>query len=163
MLFFEAFINKIRPVNYLFLLLLSPTWLTAQQETKFEIVNQRNGLTSNSVSCILQDSTGFLWIGTGDGLNKYNGVSITPIRFSRTNNVISSISNSYDNFIWVGTIGGGLISYNTLLNEADTYIHEPANATSLSDNNISFTHQDRHGYVWVATDNGGLDKLDPAK
>ena len=61
----------------------------------FERINTSNGLTNNSVRRVFQDSKGYLWIGTQDGLNKYDGYKFTNYRYDPQDT--TSISN---NVIW---------------------------------------------------------------
>lgn len=131
----------------------------SQSEIKFEIIDQENGLTANSISCILQDSSGFLWIGTRDGLNKYDGVKVAPYRFTRTNNIISSAAEGRNGTLWVGTLGGGLVKYNVLNKETKIYIDKDGPLSTLGSNNVTFIHPDRSNFLWIHTSAGGMDRL----
>ena len=79
-------------------------------------VNTLNGLSQNDVSTILQDSKGFMWIGTNDGLNKYDGYSFTHFDVSNTNNtfsasIIGALVEDINQNIWIGTGKEGLYCF----------------------------------------------------
>ena len=54
--------------------------LAKGQDQKFEHISVEHGLSHSTVNCILQDSKGFMWFGTDDGLNRYDGYSFTVYR-----------------------------------------------------------------------------------
>ena len=84
------------------------------QEIKFEHILLAQGLSQSSVRCILQDSKGFIWFGTEDGLNRYDGYNFKVFRKDPQN--ANSLSDNSVRFIyedrsdvqWIGTKGGGL-------------------------------------------------------
>jgi ligand-binding sensor domain-containing protein len=69
---------------------------------QFEHITIEDGLSQKSVICILQDTRGFLWIGTSNGLNKYDGYNFTKYRYS-PNDQTSLSSNNNDVWTEVGT------------------------------------------------------------
>ncbi len=140
------------------LIILSNLPSLAQRELKFDIINQQNGLSANSVSIILQDSRGYLWLGTGDGLNKYDGVGIDVLQFSENNNFISSLFESRDSTLWIGIAGLGLVNYDPVKITSKVYEHQSSDSTSISGDRITFIHEDQDGNIWVRT-NKGFDCL----
>ena len=73
-----------------------------------QLFTARSGLSQSGVSVILQDSLGFLWIGTGEGLNKYDGYSFQQFRYqpdtiSLSNNTIRCLAEGREGVIWGGT------------------------------------------------------------
>ena len=85
----------------------------------FENFNSSDGLSQHDINCILQDNDGFLWFGTNDGLNKYDGYNFKVFKPSK--NIKSSISgriiqkmvsDSYGN-LWIASLDGGLNYYDT--------------------------------------------------
>jgi signal transduction histidine kinase/ligand-binding sensor domain-containing protein/CheY-like chemotaxis protein len=78
-----------------------------------------DGLAQNTITAILQDRRGFMWIGTAAGLSRYDGYRFT------------------------------------------TYTHDPNNPNSLSHNWVRDLYEDPDGLIWVATEGGGANKLDP--
>src|SRR5882724_884924 len=85
-----------------------------KQNLKFEHIGVNSGLSQSNVLCILQDSRGFLWFGTQDGLNKYDGYSITVYKKdsrktgSLSDNYIKDIIEDQHGNLWMATWGGGL-------------------------------------------------------
>ena len=109
----------VRPGVLLALLLTLPflsTRLYAQKHNiRFEQLSVEQGLSQSSVSCILQDSKGFMWFGTQDGLNKYDGYSWVLFKNdpedpnSLSANWIQSIYEDPSGVLWVGTVQGELL------------------------------------------------------
>jgi ligand-binding sensor domain-containing protein/signal transduction histidine kinase/DNA-binding response OmpR family regulator len=115
-------------LNILFFLLFHQ--MTLAQESKsvlFSHLNSDNGLSGSSVNCILKDKYGFLWFGTGDGLNKYDGNKFQVFRNKPGNpktipyNLIMSLFEDKAGEFWVGTLGGGLAKYNRGDNSFTSY------------------------------------------
>jgi len=132
----------------------------------FEHLSSTEGLSQSYVDCILQDHHGFLWFGTGDGLNRYDGYRFKVFRLkpfdsnSLNDNQIQSLFEDRHGIIWVGTQVGGLNSYNPVTGTFTRFLHDPERETSLSDNMVfdvcaSSTEPD---VLWVCT-NYGLNKL----
>ncbi len=98
----------------LFLILISTVTVRSQTNNLyFQNITSEDGLASNRVNCIYEDKTGFLWFGTQDGLNRYNGYKIEVYRndpndtTTIVNNIVTAIleENSSGN-LWIGTEGG---------------------------------------------------------
>src|SRR5262245_41587687 len=93
------------------------TSLHAQQEYKSTTITVANGLSQSSVFCITQDKNGFLWVGTQDGLNKYNGLTFDVYRnepfdsMSLPSSSINALFADSKNRLWVGTASHGLCLY----------------------------------------------------
>ncbi|HEV2479266.1 MAG TPA: two-component regulator propeller domain-containing protein [Puia sp.] len=142
-----------------------PAW--AQPVFKFSRFTPTNGLSQSNVTCILQDHLGFMWIGTQNGLNKYDGYQFTICRYnpgdsnSLPNNHIKAIVEDSSGTLWIGTWGGGLVRYNRKLDKFKRYAHTAGAANSLSDDYVSCLQLDRNGCLWVGTEKGGVDILDP--
>ena len=143
-----------------------PAQSTPNSNVKFERVSIEQGLSQNSVHCILQDSRGFMWFGTWDGLNKYNGYSFTVYKHdpddpnSLSHNVVRALYEDQDGTLWIGTNGGGLDRFDR---ETETFVHyqyDPNDPHSLSNDSVVSIQQDQSGALWVGT-NKGLNKFDP--
>jgi len=113
-----------------------------------------NGLSQSSVQCLFVDSKGFLWVGTQDGLNRYDGYSFKVFRnqpidsCSISNNYIHSIAEDSFGNLWVGT-QGGLSRYNRKTDSFTNYFHSTTKTNSLSDNLIYYVYVDRWNKVWA--------------
>jgi ligand-binding sensor domain-containing protein/anti-sigma regulatory factor (Ser/Thr protein kinase) len=136
------------------------------QRLEFEHVSVEQGLSHNAVTAILQDSRGFLWIGTRNGLNRYNGYSF--VVFHREPQDPSSLLSDHilclyeDHFgtVWVGTDEGGLYRYDWSSNKFRHYHYDPDNSSSLSGNRVSALYEDKSGSFWVGAE--GLNNVDRA-
>lgn len=128
-----------------------------------------NNLLSATISTILKDKDGSMWLGTNHGLN-YVNPSDNPIRllqkeFSRDPNSVSddkirALAERFNGNIWIGTDGGGLNLYNPISETYKYYKHDENNSSSLSNNHISAILEDSKKRVWVGTYRGGLNLLD---
>lgn len=136
------------------------------ENIRFKHLTIDDGLSQSTVFCMLQDKKGFLWFGTEDGINKYDGKKIIQINPEPGNpnsliyNYIGAIYEDSDGFLWIGTQGGGLDCYDP---ELDTFTHfrsGPDPTSSLSDDFINAICQCNHGKIWIGTNNG-LNILDP--
>lgn len=129
----------------------------------FNQVTIENGLSNNSITCIYKDSQGFIWIGTTDGLNRYDGYNFVIYKHnpadlnSISDNFISTIVEDYSGNLWIGTQGGGLNKYDPYLDRFSAFYYDPENANSLPSSFI-FHHNsmviDKDSILWIGTDNG---------
>ncbi|WP_378181281.1 two-component regulator propeller domain-containing protein [Aquimarina sp. SS2-1] len=145
---------------YVVLLFFISTISLAQDDfyNKFLHLFTSDGLSQSSVIAIHQDQLGRMWIGTRDGLNKYDGKSFTVFRnipndsTSISNNDILSIQEDKEGFIWIGTYNG-LNRYDPRSNVFKSYFHS-SNKGSLSDNTIWSIKLMDNGELWFGSSNG---------
>jgi signal transduction histidine kinase/ligand-binding sensor domain-containing protein len=141
-------------------------WLTAERPLKFEHLSTAQGLSQNTVLCALQDRQGFMWFGTQDGLNRYDGYEFRIYRHSETepgslrDNYILSLFEDRAGTLWVGTNKGGLNRYDARTEQFTAYANDPNDPESLSLNAVNAIVEDQVGYLWVATDGQGLNRFD---
>ena len=134
--------------------------LAQNQQIYFEHLTSEDGLSENVINCIYQDSHGFMWFGTNDGLNKFDGYNFTIYRPDRSkegtisSNLIFTITEDFHNRLWVGTTGQGLNYFDLATQKVIVLTHQPDNPNSISSNHILKLLTDRNGNIWVATDNG---------
>ncbi|WP_019029155.1 two-component regulator propeller domain-containing protein [Colwellia piezophila] len=140
--------------------------MAAEPSIRFDHLSIEDGLPHYSVRSILQDSRGFLWIGTEDGLARYDGYSFKSFKntsqgpISLSAKYITAITEDRQGNLWLGTIGGGLNRFNPTTESFKQYSHDPDNLNSLSDNNVFAITEDRQGNLWVGTVNG-LNRFNP--
>ncbi|MFY0626589.1 MAG: hypothetical protein JXR07_09850 [Reichenbachiella sp.] len=128
----------------------------------FEQLNIDNGLSNNTVSCSFLDSKGYLWIGTNDGLNRYNGNDFTifnndPHNFtSISGHRIMDIVEDQDQRIWVAVRGSGISVYDYESATFTNYQHN-SDSSSLSHNSTSRIYIDSLNRIFIGTTEGGLN------
>lgn len=128
-------------------------------ELRFRHFSVENGLSSNTVRALLQDKYGFIWIGTDEGLNRYDGTSIKSYRYNSKihGGPVLSLFES-DEGLWVGT-DWGLYVYNhstEMFTYNDVSTSEKVRITTTI-NNIT---QDRDGNLWISTSKQGVFRYD---
>ncbi len=133
---------------------------------RFEHLTIENGLSQNAGLAIFQDSKGYLWIGTQDGLNRYDGYNFKIYKHDPDNpnsishNSIFAIDEDKDGYLWIGTWGGGLNRFNPAAEIFTSYRNNPDEPSSLSNDTVTSLKQDASGALWVGT-LGGLNRYDP--
>jgi len=149
----------------LIMMLVSCLHLRAQtSDLTFERISLEQGLSESIVGSIIQDRRGFMWFGTEDGLNIYDGYGFTVIRNdpddpqSLSYNQISDIYEDEEGWLWIGTFNGGLNKHDPQSEAFIRFRNDPNDPNSLSNDIIKNIFQDRYGTIWVGTDNG-LNKM----
>ena len=144
--------------------LASPNYVMVPKNLRFDHLTIEDGLSQNAVLTTLQDSRGYLWIGTQDGLNRYDGLALTIYRNeagdpnSLSHSSILALTEDKSGFLWIGTWGGGLNRFDPVTGAFSAFQHDPANLTSLSNDTVTDLLLARDGSLWVAT-LGGLDHM----
>ena len=129
-------------------------------------ITTRNGLSNSEITSILQDSRGFMWFGTDDGLNKFDGYDITIYKYNPQipntigGNSIRCLFEDSKKNLWIGLKGDGLSKLNLQTGEFKTYKNKK-DSNSLSYNDVSGIVEDEAGMIWISVDRGGLDMLNP--
>jgi ligand-binding sensor domain-containing protein len=153
--------RKIHLCNFILLVffcvfLIPYTAVCQNPSVKFTHLTVQNGLSINTVNCIYQDSKGFMWFGTKEGLNKYNGYTYTHYRHnpkddnSISNNRIWVIYEDKQQNLWVGTEDG----LNQLNKETATFTrfkHDPSDPNSISENVVISMYEDEFNNLWIGT------------
>ena len=133
---------------------------------KFSHLSTNSGLSQSNVTCIIQDRMGFIWLGTQNGLNKYDGYQFIVYRndpkdsTSLSNNYIKSLSVDTAGNIWVGTWGGGINRFNAEKGNFTRYLNNKQRKNSLPDNFVNCIKGDKEGNIWIGTESCGLVRLD---
>ncbi len=147
------------------LILISLNSFAQKQNLKFNHISIDDGLSQNAIVSICQDKYGFMWFGTENGLNRYNGYNITIYKndpddsSSLTNNYITSICKDIDGELWIGT-EGGLCKYNYEQDNFERYNHNSGNPNGLSGDVIINLYPDPLGGIWISINLGGIDYYD---
>ena len=132
---------------------------------RFIRLSAENVLSGDHTRNVVQDQRGLMWIGTLNGLNRFDGTSVKLYRNdpdnpnSLSNNVARALVVDQSGVLWIGTWGGGLNQYDW---ETDTFIryqHDPDDPRSLSHNIVRAVYEDHSGTIWVGT-MAGLNRLD---
>lgn len=142
-------------------LLLARNGLPAQSPSLyFEKITTENGLSHNKVNCILQDKRGFIWLGTDDGLNRYDGNHFVLFRHlpddasSISGNIIKDIVEDEDSVLWIATADGGLTRYDYRLRPGKQfrqYKHLTGDSNSIPVNIVNTLLLDQYGFLWLGT------------
>lgn len=129
----------------------------SQSNYKINQITTEDGLINNTVSCVYQDSRGFIWIGSNAGLQRYDGINFINYREkssdpnSLSNNYVNNIIEDSHGYIWIGTVGGGLNRldpssgifkrYNIIFNDEKSFPHIVVDDLFIDKNND----------LWIAT------------
>lgn len=154
------------------IIILFPFYTTATSLSDLKYSNARfkritidDGLSQNFVPAIAQDKIGFIWMGTKDGLNMYDGNRFTVYRhdafdpFSISDNFVKAIFCDSKGRIWSGTLNGGLNVFDPNDGKFYRFQHNPNDNTSLSSNNVQAITEDKNGDIWIGTNTSGLNRL----
>ena len=149
---------------FFFMLLCACAGYSQNQSLKFEHLGKKEGLSQINVGSIIQDSRGFIWIGTRDGLNRYDGYNFTYYKHdaqdptSLSSSMVADIAEDKEGNIWTATIIG-LNKFVRNKGKFVHYFHDDKDPNSISDNILNKLVFDDKGNLWIASQHG-LDYLD---
>jgi len=118
-------------------------------------------------TAMVQDARGMLWIGTQDGLVRYDGYHYKVYHahpgdpHALSGSYVRSLLVARDGRLWVGTISGGVSVFDPRTEQFTQYRHDASKPDSLANDRVESLAEDAGGKVWLATDEG-LDRFDPA-
>ncbi|KXB37228.1 response regulator receiver domain protein [Bacteroidales bacterium KA00344] len=158
--------------TFIFLLLLimgmSSSTATSIRPGRYLLnhIDGRSGLSENMVKSILQDSWGFVWLGTKNGLNRYDGFNIKhydvdDVQKKVGNHNISALYEAPDHRIWVGT-DKGVFVYNRYQETFDFFDKKTDKGVDVS-NWVNQIVGDKHGNIWIIVPNQGAFRYDTRK
>ena len=137
------------------------TCITSAQELVFEHYNEVNGLSHNSVRSIVQDSKGFLWIGTFGGVNRFDGydfktfeVKVDDPNFLNSDDILEIVADKHDN-LWIAT-DFGLTKYNIPTHTFKTYHSNKKKKNAIVGDKIRSIFIDNSDRLWVGTMQNGI-------
>jgi ligand-binding sensor domain-containing protein/class 3 adenylate cyclase/predicted metal-dependent HD superfamily phosphohydrolase len=166
--FFRPFLSFLLTIA-----LCLPQLISAQNTgLSFDHLGLANGLSQSSVNCILQDNAGFLWVGTQDGLNRYDGVSFKVFKHNRKDS--TSIHDNFIHTLWQDPMGRIWIGTNSgidIFNPRDEKFYAlrfPDSGKDVSPPSVSDFLLWTKSLVFCATDRGlfqvnldSLEKINP--
>ncbi|PWD98402.1 two-component regulator propeller domain-containing protein [Marinilabilia rubra] len=167
----SASINQLKRGSwFLFLVLWQVFFFSAvsvaqNKQYRFNYLTTRNGLSQNHVNCIFQDKDGFIWIGTYNGLNRYDGYGIKTYHSGTSDSSLSQdavnvIFQDTKGLLWIGT-DLGLNKLNPVTNEVERFYNLKSDSSRHIENNIRTIYEDDSGLLWVGFYGGGLKVFDP--
>lgn len=153
-------LKKVISTLLLSTILFSGTIVSAHSQNNilFKNISIEDGLSQATVETILQDSRGYMWFGTNDGLNRYNGYNFKVYRKEKksskglTSNYISKVVEDKQGYIWVSTYGG--INKIDVENNIITQYLEGEDKGNLSNNNDNDILITKDGRILVGSYNG---------
>ena len=161
--------RRLRLAVGLLLALLASGALQGQSRSiRFERIAIEQGLSQGTVNCILQDRIGFMWFGTQDGLDRFDGARFEALAHDpedpaslNDNWILALIEDAGTGDLWVGTRNGGLSRWRRSGSTFSHYRHDPDDPRSLAGDEVRALVQSRDGGIWIGTGTTGLDHLDP--
>jgi ligand-binding sensor domain-containing protein/signal transduction histidine kinase len=147
-------------------ILLSGKLRAQNAELVFERITTEQGLSQSSVRAIVQDSQGFLWLGTDDGLNKYDGYGFTIYKHdasdstSISDNIIQTIFEDRSHALWIGA-KNGLNLFDRATEEFTRFQKDPGSPGSVILEEVRGVLEDSSGTLWFLGFGQGLYRMRP--
>jgi len=143
--------------SLLFLLFLAGSAYGQPVHFTTEYISKIKGLSSTEITGIVQDKKGIIWIGTRDGLNRYDGYTIKVYQnnpsdsTSLCDNIITTLFLDSRGDLWLGTESNGLSLYDRQKDRFTNYHYKPEDPSTLSHNYITAIEEDQDGKIWIGT------------
>jgi len=139
--------------------------LIGQANIRFENYTLEDGLPHSIVNATFQDNRGWIWVGTGDGLARFDGISFKTYKLSSpaTESSLSAItcfSEDADSNLWIGTEGMGLVLYERSMDRFIYFNYHDSSSNCISCNTVISITSDSTGNIWLGTGNG-INRFDP--
>lgn len=137
----------------------------ATLRSEFDTFDTEDGLSQSTVHCVLQDSRGYLWVGTDDGLNRYDGTQFVQFHSdpedstTLSNSGVWSIFEDRTGSIWVGTQKAGLNRFDRRAGRFEQVLTDAVKELLHGDAIVCIS-QDQIGNVWAGTTKSGLIRVD---
>lgn len=157
---------KVKYFVTLLYFLLGVSFAFAQKpDLRFKHLKPEHGLSQSTVTAILKDSQGFMWFGTGNGLNKYDGYKFTIYTHnyqdpgSISSNRITDLLEDKEGNLWIATADRGLNKFDRSTGSFIRFESDTKNPETLSNNGLLSLYEDSTGDIWIGT-YWGLNRLD---
>ena len=137
-----------------------------QENIRFQRITLEQGLSQQVILSAFQDQQGYMWFGTQEGLNRFDGYQFKVFTHSRrqknslSSDWIYAINEAADGKLWIGTLSG-LNVFDKSTQTFDKFMHDPLDLNSISENNIRVIYKDSNQTFWLGTHNG-LNKYNPS-
>ncbi|RAW03252.1 ligand-binding sensor domain-containing protein [Pseudochryseolinea flava] len=153
-------------LSLLFLVAFAHLALAQGTSFRFDHYTIKDGLSQSQAFWLFQDSHGFLWIGTQDGLNRFDGHTFKVYKnnpfdsTTLTHNWVWTVEEDVDGNLWVGTFQG-LCKYLRNEDRFVQYYHNSEDPHSISGNRPNYILRDKKNRLWISSWNSGLNLYDP--
>ena len=140
--------------------------LARVKDVRFTHLTTKDGLSQGYVCAILQDRRGFMWFGTRDGLNRYDGNAFVIYKNnpqdagSLSSNFLQDLIEDDHGYLWIAT-NTGVDKFDPGSERFTRYLHDPNNPNSLAGASVKSIAQDSRGFLWFGTEDSGIDRFDP--
>ncbi len=141
-----------------------PAW-GQQRDLKFTNYTINDGLSDGLINCVIQDHQGFMWFGTGDGLDRFDGYEFTAFQHnpfdttSLSDNSVTALFTDSRGQLWVGTINGGLDLFDRAHNRFLHFLTNTKSPDKVTEIIIQRITEDKKGNLWMSSFNDGLFEL----
>ena len=162
--------QRMRSLVAIVLMLALPIGVRAASEARplvLEHLTTADGLPQGDVTATLQDSQGFVWLGTEDGLVRYDGHDLH--RYAHTQspeglpgNYIYQFVEDARHDLWIAVKDAGLARWDRATDKFTVYAHQAGNPASLASDAVRMVLVDARGRIWIGMSDAGVDVLDPA-
>ena len=147
-------------------LLLTCQVMAQTPSIRFESLSLEDGLSQNTVTAIAQDPAGFMWFGTQDGLNRFDGYRFVHLKHdpqdpaSLRSDSIFALHQDPQGDLWVGTEGGGLSRWDTQTESFVHYTELNGAPEGLGRERVRVITRDKNGVLWLGLHQSGLYRFD---
>ncbi|MCP4203416.1 MAG: response regulator [bacterium] len=138
-----------------------------EKNLRFQRISLGDGLSQAAVDTIIQDRRGFMWFGTKEGLNRFDGTNFIAFQHdpadpaSLSHDSVRAIVEDQHGALWIGSDNGGLDRFDESTQTFTHFRHDPENPNSLGSDRVRTIHLDIDGALWIGTDGGGLSRFEP--
>ncbi len=160
----KTMILKVRcRLMFMCLILLSMTVQAGQENIRFQRIALEQGLSQETVISAYQDKEGFMWFGTQEGLNRFDGYHFKVFTHSArqphslASDWVYTINEAPNGDLWVGTLNG-ISVFDKSTERFTHHTHDANNPNTISDNVVRVIFKDSQGILWIGTDKG-LDRF----